>query len=111
MCYIQLSLLGCAGYVVIDDSLAHPVTGHALDPIKTETNDIWFTPIYATDIWQGRRMWHRADMLIHSASAVTAREPEPETQPEPEPVEAAAEQPAPTEPELQSTESGQLSFF
>lgn len=28
MCYIQLSLLGCAGYVVIGDSLAHPSTAY-----------------------------------------------------------------------------------
>ena len=28
MCYIQLSLLGCAGYVVIDNTLTHPSTSY-----------------------------------------------------------------------------------
>ena len=30
MCYIQLSLMGCPGYVVIDDSISHPITGLTL---------------------------------------------------------------------------------
>jgi len=30
MCYIQLSLLGCAGYVVIADTICNPVTGPML---------------------------------------------------------------------------------
>ncbi len=45
MCYIQLSLLGCAGYVVIADTLIHPVTGPMLWPNITEHQDIWFMPL------------------------------------------------------------------
>ena len=43
MCYIQLSLLGCAGYVVIADTLSYPVTGWR----PTENQDIWYTPAFA----------------------------------------------------------------
>ena len=32
MCYIQLSLLGCAGYVIVGDSLRDPPCGNALFP-------------------------------------------------------------------------------
>ena len=42
MCYIQLSLLGCPGYVVIDNSLTHPcagVDGNPLIPIPGENID------------------------------------------------------------------------
>ncbi len=45
MCYIQLSLLGCAGYVVIADTLIHPVTGPMLWPNLTEYQDAWFMPL------------------------------------------------------------------
>ena len=32
MCYIQLSLLGCPGYVAVGNSLTNPLTGHPLLP-------------------------------------------------------------------------------
>ena len=67
MCYLQLSLLGCAGYVVIDDTLLHPVT--ALDRrglIPQPDMDIWYTPFYFRDIWQGRRICAQMDLLLQS---------------------------------------------
>ena len=36
MCYIQLSLLGCAGYICIGNSLSNPLTGHVLFPQEKE---------------------------------------------------------------------------
>lgn len=49
MCYIQLSLMGCAGYVVIGDTLINPCTAYdkkgllpAGDPER-----IWFTPLFS----------------------------------------------------------------
>lgn len=56
MCYIQLSLLGCAGYVVIADTLMHPLTGTTLSPHLDETHDIWFTPLFFEDVWMLRRL-------------------------------------------------------
>lgn len=38
MCYIQISLLGCSGYIVIGNSLT--------EPIVTNDNDIWYTPFW-----------------------------------------------------------------
>ena len=51
MCYIQLSLLGIAGYVKVGDSIS--------DPISTEDNGkgYWYTPMYFSEIWTWRRVF------------------------------------------------------
>lgn len=53
MCYIQLSLLGIAAIVYIGDSLEEP---YRFDSLCTPPADnIWFTPMYFSDVWNGRR--------------------------------------------------------
>lgn len=55
MCFIQLSLLGCPGYVVVGDTFLHPTVGPSeLLPIKQDGQEIWYTPMMYTDIWQCR---------------------------------------------------------
>lgn len=54
MCYTQLSLLGCAGYVVIANTLSNPVSGPLLAPALREDQDCWFTPMYYADLWRWR---------------------------------------------------------
>lgn len=53
MCYIQLSLLGVAGFVKIGDSLS--------DPVKNgdDLSNYWFTPMYFSEIWQYRRFFDK----------------------------------------------------
>lgn len=46
MCYIQLSLLGCAGHVVIADTLKYPVTGSPICPVFNENHDVWYLPMW-----------------------------------------------------------------
>ena len=53
MCYIQLSLLGCPGYVIIGDTLAAPQTGNVL--LGENSSRCWFTPMYFLRAWWGRR--------------------------------------------------------
>lgn len=53
MCYIQLSLLGCAGYVVIGNTLSEPMTGHVLFGENSER--CWYTPMYFEESWHQRR--------------------------------------------------------
>lgn len=56
MSFIQLSLLGCAGYVIVGDSLLHPSVGPSvLLPVPREGQEIWFTPMFCMDTWQLRR--------------------------------------------------------
>lgn len=59
MGYIQLSLLGCAGYIAIGDTLTDPVT--AFIPPKSE--NIWIMPMYYEGIWEIRRWLHRVEAL------------------------------------------------
>lgn len=57
MCYIQMSLLGCPGYVVIDDSILHPAQSYDEDGlIPRDSPDVWYTPMYFWEIWSRRRM-------------------------------------------------------
>ena len=50
MCYLQLSLLGCAGYVKIGNTLTDPMRDN------DDITKYWFTPMYFSDIWKIRRM-------------------------------------------------------
>jgi type I restriction-modification system DNA methylase subunit len=51
MCYIQLSLLGLAGFVKIGDSLSDPIRN------GDDLSNYWFTPMYYSEIWTYRRMF------------------------------------------------------
>lgn len=53
MCYIQLSLLGAAGYVCVRNSLTEPLTGNALHPPE----DAFVAPMLVLQpIWQFRKL-------------------------------------------------------
>lgn len=51
MCYIQLSLLGGAGYVIVGDSLCNPLTGNVL----FAPDGAWCTPMFYHSVWKIRR--------------------------------------------------------
>lgn len=53
MCYIQLCLLGVAGFVKIGDTISDPM--HSKDSI----NNYWFTPMYFAPVWTMRRILDR----------------------------------------------------
>lgn len=57
MCYIQLSLLGCAGYIYIGDTLKNPMAGHVLFPQEREGQELWIMPMFRLGVWQWRRMF------------------------------------------------------
>ena len=100
MCYIQLSLMGCPGYVVIDDSISHPITG--IDPrglIPRDGPNVWYTPMYFRDVWHWRRLWVQMDCLLFTAA--------PKGQ-----VETPAPEPPGTNgPALSEGKGGQLTLF
>ncbi|MCI8493956.1 N-6 DNA methylase [Anaerotruncus sp.] len=100
MCYIQLSLMGCPGYILIGDTIAHPSTSH--DPrglLPVSGSNIWFTPMYFRDIWHWRRIWAQMDIVCRSAAPLGKVE------------KSALEQPASVEQLLTQTKIGQLAFF
>lgn len=71
MCYIQLSLLGCAGYVTVGDSLAGPMVSCGPNGLFVAPGDnTWFTPMYFRDIWHHRR-------LLATLNAMMSQSPDP----------------------------------
>lgn len=64
MCYIQLSLLGCAGYICVGNTLTNPQAGHVLFPEEKEGQELWYMPMFMSQIWDGRRRVHMMDMLL-----------------------------------------------
>ena len=66
MCYIQLSLIGCAGYVKIGNSLTEPMTQGEFDyNLSVTDSNYWYTPMYFSDVWHYRRLWHLMDRMIN----------------------------------------------
>ncbi|MEX1029742.1 MAG: N-6 DNA methylase [Paenibacillaceae bacterium] len=61
MCYIQLSLLGCSGYIVVADTLRHPVV--------TAETEVWCTPMYFSKVWHWRRTFKTLDRMLSRESA------------------------------------------
>ncbi len=106
MCYITLSLLGCAGYVVIGDSLLHPMAGRdPLFPIEADEQDYWYTPLWYHNIWQGRRLWRSIDLSLEKAAGDAGRTVSAE--------DMVEHQEAPKSPVMAfaTTENGQLTLF
>lgn len=52
MCYIQLSLMGLAAYIKIGNSLTEPMCNN------DNLENYWFTPIYFSEVWVMRRLFH-----------------------------------------------------
>jgi len=65
MCYIQLSLMGCAGHVTIGDTLCNPQTYYDTKGLfpRNEEN-IWYTPMFFSEVWHWRRVWTKADLVV-----------------------------------------------
>ena len=58
MCYIQLSLLGCAGYICVGNTITNPLTGPVLFPRENEGQEMWYMPMFQSDVWQWRKIFH-----------------------------------------------------
>lgn len=97
MCYIQMSLLGCPGYVVIGNSLTQPIVGNPLFPQTDKVNpdlpdaDIWYTPFWFTEAWHYRRALYQVTSLVQSCvSSEKQDEPTPPVVPPVEPLSPPA---------------------
>ena len=94
MCYIQLSLLGCPGYVIIRDTLSQPSTSRdRRGLIPNGGPEIWYTPMYFRDIWAYRCLFAQIDMLSGASKT------------------APKETPAPKALSAESEKDGQLTLF
>ena len=100
MCYIQLSLMGCPGYVVIDDTLLHPSMSHDKRGLLPQNSEnVWFTPMYFRDIWHHRRICAKMDLCFQSAAAPSLK------------AAGNGPQKQPIKTGFASTKTGQLTLF
>lgn len=80
MCYIMMSFMGLAGYVVIGDTLCNPNTTRdrrGLIPVD-DCSRIWYTPMFMTsELWVGRRMAAGMDLMISGGRISRAEKTEP----------------------------------
>ncbi len=71
MCYIQLSLLGCAGYVVVGNTLTSPsLSMDQRGLIPVHGSNVWYTPMYFRQEWHFRRVWATMDKLFEPKKEV-----------------------------------------
>jgi len=110
MCYIQLSLMGCPGHVIVDNTLAKPAMFYderALLPAGG--TNVWTTPMMYSDTWQIRQIVARMDLLVrHTGNApekVVEKLKATTKEPEKIPIPVMKMQ------ELKADETGQLSLF
>ena len=69
MCYIQLSLLGCAGYVAVQNTFTNPVTSYdARGLLPKDDGNIWYTTMYSSNVWACRRRAAELSFLMGGAT-------------------------------------------
>ena len=69
MCYIQLTLIGCPGYVIVANTLTNPAVGPLLAPAQQEHQEYWYTFMFLHDeVWQFRRMMYMTDLSVSKAT-------------------------------------------
>lgn len=68
MAYVQISLLGCPGYIVVGNSLSNPIIGSALMPAEQEGQEFWYTPFYCSQVWHFRRVFSVMDKMFQNQS-------------------------------------------
>ena len=54
---VDISLLGCAGYVCIANTITNPLTGHVLFPNEKDGQELWYMPMFQNQIWTWRRLF------------------------------------------------------
>lgn len=110
MCYIQLSLLGCAGYVVVADSLLYPAVGPGGSPLlisPTPEQEIWLMPALYDETWRMRIQLEHVRFALKSLGVMESA-PDGEVPRASQPVpELEPQEPPP----LNETHGGQLTLF
>ena len=109
---IQCSFMGCAGYVVIGDTLVNPATAYdsrGLLPAGPQ-NRIWYMPLFSTDVWYMRRQIAQMNLLFEPKGEPAKIE---KTDIKPANLQKSIknEPKAPENEPLNETKTGQLTFF
>ena len=116
MCYIQLSLMGCAGYVIVDDTLSRPALFYdSRCLLPAGGSHVWTTPMMYSDTWQIRKIAARMDLMARhtgkaSEEVVKKLEPAKKEKPKKQASVEMKQMPEPAET-LPADESRQLTLF
>ena len=111
VCYIQLSLIGCAGYIKIGNTLTDPMSsGEAEANLHIEKSPYWYTPMYFSDAWRWRRLFRSMDAMMSRAEETEAKEEEKAEKVE-EKKTIAQNEPKVEQTELVIESNGQLALF
>ncbi len=109
MCYIQLSMLGCAAAIFIGDTICNPATDN---PTRLELDEnVWLTPIYYTPIWQYRRQARLLAQMFETVSKTAAPEIEEPKAPEATGLEEPEKEEHEEAPKIKPMVAEQLSLF
>ena len=122
MCYIALSLMGCPGYVVVGDSLAHPALFHdERGLIPVDNGNVWYTPMVMTsEDWTARKFAAVFGKIAKKSTVEPQNVPDSQPAPVATPVKAVSPASIPPKPKtpsaasetaLDENEFGQLTFF
>lgn len=109
---IQCSFMGCAGYVVIGDTLVNPATAYdsrGLLPAGPQ-NRIWYMPLFSTDVWYMRRQIAQMNLLFEPKGE-PAKIEKSDIKPANLQRSIKNEPKAPENEPLNETKTGQLTFF
>lgn len=113
MCYIQLSLLGCPGYVTVDNTLTHPQTSHdGRGLIPVDSGNVWYTPFYFRTEWHWRRQFELIRMAFPNSPLPPLEAAAAEiTEVMPAQIPEKIQEPEPLMIELNANEAGQYTLF
>lgn len=82
MCYLQMSLLGMPGYVVIGDTLASPsVSYDKRGLLPVDKGNVWYTPLLRIPVWQYRIFMAQMELVTQPIKEECAAD-EPKTEPQ-----------------------------
>lgn len=76
MCYIQLSLLGCAGYICVGNTITNPLSGEVLYPQEREGQELWLMPMFQSNVWECRKLIYSMKNICGAATTVKTAEKE-----------------------------------
>lgn len=96
MCYIQMSLIGCAGRVRIGDTLTNPDVGDIL--LGDGSANTWYMPMFYSYPWQGRITARWLDRLLGVRKPVPAQAETGTSENPPDELKAQESAPERTEP-------------
>ncbi len=110
MCYVQLSLLGCAGYVVVGNSITAPLAGTSPLLISpSPEHEIWLMPAFYDEVWCARIQWERLKLELEGLGIMEAPQESVSKEPPRPPPQKAPTRPEP--PPLIEGAGGQLTLF